>query len=511
MSKFVSNSLFGALASLTTTLSGLACNLLIAHMLGVEGTGEIAIAAWIAATAATVFGLGIPATMARYLPTLIGNGHIEESRQVVGNLFRVLLTAMAIPVVMLLCLGFLPQSASAPLSAARADFTVLATPESCALIAMLCASWGLVEFVRSYYRGVQAFRRLATITTASALFQIFALIVAVKLFGVSGALGSFILGALVVISALAWIRPSPSALPTSLRPRLRTYAFFRWASEINATFVWSRIEVFFLQLAGGAVNVGLFTAGLTLVNLAIQGIQMLSWGLLPHFSEQYGQGRLNEMRTSFETVVRIMALATFPMCLGLAAILPEFLPVLFGKQFAEAIPSSIILVVGAMLIGPGTVAITVSWAMERSDVEFSCGILSVGVAIFGGLVLVPKYGLIGAAVSRVCTQLTFVVSCNIYLMRKMHFRLPIVDLGAILVAALLCASSARLSLTLLWPGASGLPSAVILGAMTYALALRLLQVVRAEEVSRLANVTSSLPYPLAAASRAALRFVGDTH
>lgn len=509
MTRFVSNSLFGALAGLTATLSGLASNIVIARLLGLGGTGDIAVAAWIATTAVTIFGLGIPATLSRYLPSLRSAGHSEEGRHLVGRLFVRLLVAISIPVVLLLVAGSIDGGALGASLARRAGLSVLCTPTRYALVAMLCFSWALVEYVRAYFRGVQDFRQLAMITMVSAVCQIGVLIGAAKSFGVSGVLAAYILGALIIVAPLAWIRPRPSRSAARL-PRLRRYALFRWASEINAAFVWSRIEVVFLQVAGGATQVGLFTVGLTLVNLVVQGIQMLSWGLLPHFCEQHGRVQIDDMRRTFEVVVRIMALTTCPMCLGLAAITPELVPFMFGSHFAGSVPSAMVLVVGAVIIGPGTVAVTVAWAMERSDIEFFCGMLGVGVALVGGFTLIPTYGLIGAAVARVATQLTFVVVCNVYLIRAMRFRFPMSDLARILLASLGCAAVARFDLSFVWRGAAGMPSAVLAGAATYGLMLRLLQLPRAEEMSRLSALGASLPRPLAAPFRVVLRFVGET-
>jgi O-antigen/teichoic acid export membrane protein len=375
------------------------------------------------------------------------------------------------------------------------------------LIGISCVSFGLTEFTRSVYRGMQQFSQITALTLISSLFQLAFITVLALYFDTAGALWGYIIGAWILIAFALRVLHFGGQLDEELKKRIQRYARFRWAAELTAIFVWSRIEIFFLQTWWGSEQVGLFSVGLTVVGLAAAGPQLLTWGILPHFSEKFGLGDVEQAKTAFSSVVRVMALMTFPACLGLTAILPELLPALFGDQFAAAVPAAMSMVTTAALIGPGTVATTIAWAVERSDVEFYAGIVGVLVAILGGLVIIPVYGIVGAAVSRAATQVAVMSAINWYLGKRMGYELPLFDVCRILAASIICGCCARLCLVLL-PGISGVPVAIIVGAASYALAIRIFRGVRPEDTLLLSRAFSTLPMPLASASSYALRFIG---
>src|SRR5258708_5389156 len=68
--QFSRNSAYGTIAGLCTAIGSVLANVIVAHMLGVEGTGVIVFALWMAMLAAAVTDLGAQATLARYLPEL---------------------------------------------------------------------------------------------------------------------------------------------------------------------------------------------------------------------------------------------------------------------------------------------------------------------------------------------------------------------------------------------------------------------------------------------------------
>ncbi len=70
--QFARNSAYGTMAGLCTALGSVMASVIVAHSLGVEGTGVIAFALWVVMLAAAVADLGIQSTLARYLPELIG-------------------------------------------------------------------------------------------------------------------------------------------------------------------------------------------------------------------------------------------------------------------------------------------------------------------------------------------------------------------------------------------------------------------------------------------------------
>src|SRR6185437_9300440 len=63
-------------------------SVIVAHALGVVGTGTVAFAMWIAMLATAVVDLGVQASLARYLPELTAAERPDAVRQIAAMLWR---------------------------------------------------------------------------------------------------------------------------------------------------------------------------------------------------------------------------------------------------------------------------------------------------------------------------------------------------------------------------------------------------------------------------------------
>src|SRR5262249_46833902 len=96
------NTLYGAIASLSTVLGGFVSNVLAARMLGVEAAGIVAFATWAITVGAMLGDLGAPGALARYLPHLRSRGLTDRADGLGQWLSRVNLVGASAT-----CLGFL--------------------------------------------------------------------------------------------------------------------------------------------------------------------------------------------------------------------------------------------------------------------------------------------------------------------------------------------------------------------------------------------------------------------
>jgi O-antigen/teichoic acid export membrane protein len=191
-----------------------------------------------------------------------------------------------------------------------------------------------------------------------------------------------------------------------------------------------------------------------------------------------------------------MAFVLLPSCFGLSAIMPTLVPVLYGPQFADATNVAIVLVCGAGFVTSTTVAANVIWAMERTDVEFKIGLAGAVLALVLDITIIPRYGPLGAAFCRVAVQ-SFVAMMMVgFLVRKLHYSLPLLELGKIFLSALACALAAGLSLQLV-PGPAGLPLAIGLGAIVYLISVRYCGALPEADIARFRSLAALLPSALA--------------
>jgi O-antigen/teichoic acid export membrane protein len=490
--QFARNSAYGTIAGLCTALGSVLASIIVAHSLGVEGTGVIAFALWVAMLAAAVADLGIQATLARYLPELIEGGRAAEADRLTALLRRDLALACCAALA-----GFAGYAAW-QWGAGGAE------PIIWVLVGLACALQALAGFTYGYLRGVQRFNSLALVTAVSLAVQLVVVGIGSLAFGIAGALAGYCAGS--ALPAVMSLRRSRCAGPLAadIRARARRYAIYAWAGALSSTFVWSRAEVFFLNRSAGSTAVGLFTVGLTLANLASQGPMLLTTGLLPYFAQHFGNGALAELREAYAVATRVLAFLVFPACFGMAAVLPVLLPMLFGQAFADAVPAATILVLAAGIGSTASVGSSVVMAVDRSDFIFLSGLIAALLSVVAGFTAIPAFGLIGAAWARAAIQVSAVAFGTWFVFYRLRLPLPFRDLAKLLLAAALCGAAARGCL-LLMPGVVSLLVAIPVGAAVYVVSVRLLRALPAGDIDRLRAMIRPFPAPFRAVTELGLR------
>jgi O-antigen/teichoic acid export membrane protein len=372
-------------------------------------------------------------------------------------------------------------------------------PILCFLVGVSCGAQTLGDIAKGYLRGVHSLDRMARVTALGAAGQLIATCVGSLTLGVDGAMFGYLLGAIIRVAPMRDFWLEPPELAPDLRGRIFRYAKYQWASEIAALFVFSRVEVFFLQMFWGVTSTGLLTASMLLANLAIQGPMMLTLGLLPHFSEQLARDDREGLQRSYAAATRVLGFLLLPSCFGLAAIMPELLPMMYGDAFEPAVPSAIVLIVVASL-STGTVGSSVISAMERSDVDFYFGAIGVAISVAGAFFLICPFGVMGAACSRALTQFVVVGLGAWFLGGRSGFQIPFAALSRMASCAIACAGATSVVLAIV-PGLAGLLLAVASGAATYITTIRWVEALEPEDIRNLRSIADHLPLPAAPFAR----------
>ena len=479
--RFARNSLFSTLAGLGTALGSLLSMVLVARILGVTATGQIAYMLWIVMLAVTFADFGIYQSLTRYLPELTAKDEGETAWRLAAYLLR--------PALVFAGLGaaaFVYRALTA-----RADGPI--APNGWWLIGLLFMLQLISSFGLGLLRGMQHFDAAAKLTLASLVLQALAVFAGALLAGVDGALLGYCFGNMLPIIVIARLVGRSPLISRELRARVIKFALFSWAGALTLTLVWSRLELFFLQRYLGSEAVALFTVGLTLANLASQGPLLLTGGLLAHFSENYGRHNIERMQDAYSTATRVMAFILFPTCLGLAAVVPLLLPMVFGPNFAPAVPAASVLAAGAAIGAAGSVGSQMIYAHERSDFIFASGLVGAALSVAAGFLIIPVYGLMGAALARVAIHGIMFALGSWFIMRRLSLRLPAAALAKLLLSALICALAGYLCTVSLANPLMALPAAVVAGTIAYMASVRALGALPSHDIARLRGLTVRLP------------------
>lgn len=226
----------------------------------------------------------------------------------------------------------------------------------------------------------------------------------------------------------------------------------------------------------GPAAVGLFTMGWRLLEmLSVLLLMPINQVALPLFSRV--QDQRERLERALASLVQLSALLAFPAYLGLAAVAPDLVPVLFGERWAAAVPVVQIMALmglqwaltyglGALMAGTGETR----WRLWLNLVNLA--------ALAPVLLLSLPHGTTAVAAAMVLRGL-LLLPLNLHVLRrqlKVRLRPLLSGIWPIALASLvmLVAVLGWRHLTAAEPAPLRLAGAVLVGALAYGLALLLL-------------------------------------
>jgi len=493
--RFARNTAYSTIAGLIVSIGRFATTIAMARVLGVEETGAAAFALWLISLLCAVTSLGVYTTLTRYLPELKSDNDAQRLTRLLLLPFGAvaLLTAFALAAFYETDLANLAGQALAPLGNAN----VL-------LVILLYVIQSLASFGLGYLVGQQQFRNFAAVSLISNLLQVSLVIVAGLKWGVNGVLFGFIVGGLPFALLCLRLGIGKPGLPVQLQNRLFKFTVFSWASTLASELVWARLEMAFLGHFWGSGAVGLYSVGFTLASLATQGPLLLTGGLLPYFADAISGNQLDRAKIRLQTAMRLVAFFVLPMCFGMAALIPELLPLLYGNSFAAGSTAAMILVSSAGLGANVVVPLAFINGMERSDFLFAVNITGAVLSLALGLILVASLGIEGAALAR-ASVLIFVLAASLWFLRcRLGCRPPLAQLSLLFVSALASACVAGLVASQV-PGLLGFLISVPAAALVYVLLVRVLKAIPDEDIESLQGLFAHGPVRLRRGTGLALR------
>lgn len=468
---FIRNTLLGFGSGAAVALAGFIGNAIVARLLGPDNLGVLAYVVWCVTIGSMIAGLGISTVQQRFIPHLRAEGKDEEADGLIGATTRLSIVAAVLGVVLLFAYLYWPGRSATEGPSETARNVVIA------LAVIWFLFWRMADVYQFYLRGEQRFGELARLSSYSALIKLAVMALGAWLFGIPGALAGFIAANILPAARIGRLLRIKPAVTQKLRREVGKFALASWATAVLGGLVFGRTEIVFLEHYTGLSAVGMFAAAVTVAEMAVQLPPLLLSALLPRFSEQFGLGAQDDMHRLYRTMTALIAMLVVPLCLGLAAIAPVLVPLLFGGEFADAIPVASVLLIAAAVSSLGVTTFYLLQSIGKTGfLLMSNGIGLVGTIALG-FILVPRYGLMGAAWSRGIVQVMVVLIETWYVTRRLSISPPYRALGAITLAAVAQAAVAYFIISEVG-GAVSLLLAIPAAVVTFLLAVRVLAVLR---------------------------------
>jgi O-antigen/teichoic acid export membrane protein len=216
-----------------------------------------------------------------------------------------------------------------------------------------------------------------------------------------------ICGIVYFLNLFRRIERSPGKVTPSWRATTKTIFRYSWALSLSGLLlsVAARFDIFSVSYYLSQESLGLYSIAIMNAAILMLFYYSLNEIFLPIASSLTGEGKKEEIAALYKVAVRWLYYFLLPLTVLLVVRAHYFLNLVFGKTFTAAAPAMQILILGyaiSCLQGPWpamVLAHSLTWftLVGRS-------IIVAGTVILN-LLLVPRFGLLGAAVAMATVQI----------------------------------------------------------------------------------------------------------
>jgi O-antigen/teichoic acid export membrane protein len=219
--------------------------------------------------------------------------------------------------------------------------------------------------------------------------------------GLGGAVFGMAIAAAAAAATVGYLllRSLPPGGTTERISRRRVFGF-SWPQAVAnvATQAWVLVSIIILVHTTDARTVALFGAALALAQLPLLIYNAFSYRFSPVISRLWQQGDLSALDGMLKSVTRWVAMLAVPLY-AVAIALPASLLQIYGPGYDEAAGALAILTIATLvnsLAGPVERALIMT---GRARLEMATNVAATIVTLGLALVVIPRFGLIGAAIS----------------------------------------------------------------------------------------------------------------
>jgi len=164
-----------------------------------------------------------------------------------------------------------------------------------------------------------------------------------------------------------------------------------------AVKVYSYVDTLFIKMFHGVGAVGTYAVAYKLT-YALQFLPLtFTAALYPALSSAYANKEEDQLRNTFIGSLRLMAAFGFAITASLSALAPRLIPMLYGKEFIDSIPSLSVLPWVLLPIFLDFPIGSLLNATRRAHLKTTAMVATMVINIILNLILVPLYGPVGAA------------------------------------------------------------------------------------------------------------------
>ncbi|MDP2730993.1 MAG: oligosaccharide flippase family protein [Dehalococcoidales bacterium] len=426
-------------ASVVFSLTGYAIHFWLGREMGPAEYGAFGVVLYLMTTINLFITSGIPRSVSKYVAE--GNYSTKDIVKY-GNRLQLIFCA----IVFVLYLGF---------SGVIANF--LKDPSLTPYIrisALAVPTYALYSIYNTgYLNGLRKFGLQALTSMGDSVIKLAAVFGLVLLgFGVGGALAGYVLATLVAF-LLAWRFVGPLGKSQALFDWKKLLSFSAPATGFAvAFFLLVSLDLFAVKAMGiGEIEVGYYTSATTVSRAPYYLFSGLAMSLFPSISRSTSTNNADLTASYIRQSMRYMLMLLVPSVLLISVTSKDLLSLVYSSRYIDAaVPLSVLsfglgfltifFVLSHMIMGRGKPGVVLFMALILVAMDIGLNIL-----------LIPTYGLTGAAWATTITGLAGMCAAAVYVLREFKTLLGISSLIKISVAAtVIYAIAAQVSFPPLW-------------------------------------------------------------
>ncbi|MBN1578836.1 MAG: flippase [Chitinispirillaceae bacterium] len=427
LGKIGKNSFFASCTTVLSAVAGLVTSVVLARYLGAEEYGTYSYLLWIIGIVAIFANFGLPNTVIKYVAEY--NAKSSESAR---TFYSAILKMEA-----LLSIGG---------SLIIAVWGVLKTDALLMCIAaLLLIPQSIGRIVSSTAHGLQLYEittRARFLTTPLQVAVLWVLLVSGR--GVAEVLilmtaaetaQCIIIGA-AIIKKLGRTREKRGHGVVAWERVVRFSASVFVITLLDAV-VWQKSEVFFLKQFSSITAVGFYSLSYGLTYMIMQIPATVTNVIFPVFSEAYGADAGDILRRGYYYSIKYLALMLLPSTTLCGIVAPQVITLLYGEQYLPAAPVLRILLVVSALATIHRPISTTLYSTENQNFITKITLLLAVINIALDCILIPDYGIIGAAAANGAAQLGSVILGLIFIHTRFSYPYPLAVVAKIAACCLL--------------------------------------------------------------------------
>jgi O-antigen/teichoic acid export membrane protein len=496
--KIVHNSLWYGLETALEIVVFLGSSILVARYLGPEQLGYYAAVSFPISVISATAGMGLANATRKYMSEFLGTGRAGLARAVYHFNYKyqflssVVLTVVGLAIV----LGCMPPQ-----------------HRLMSILLVLAIVPGMMSWVPA--QANLAFED-ASKNTISAFGYILAyaaiVVMAVKFrWGLPGIASAMLIGRTIevflrTVPLNRYLRTLPEdTLPLDVKTRIRRFWLQALSIQVLTCIVWDKSELFFLTAFCDIKQVAYYSISAGLIDKLLVGARVFASSTGVTLMAQSAR-EVAKIRGIVFNALRFLCLIVLPVHIGASIVAPQAITAVYGQRYLGAIP---VIMIAAVLGIPRAfqdIPGDLIRACDKQDLILRSMLIAGAVNVVVDLLLVPRFGAIGAAIGNGIAQsfgvlLLWGATRRMY---KLHF--PISSALRVL-ASTLVVSAVAFAASRLLPLWIGLVAAIVLAVPTYVLMIRISRALDSDDRQRLDLVTERLPRSVRPLGKGLVRFV----